>query len=263
MTSAPLPLDVAGVEIVLCDADGNLFPSEDPAFVASALVTNRLLAEIGVDRRFAPDELRRFAEGRNFRKAAHELAALYDVSLDPALLDRYVETERREVTAYLGGALAPDPDVIEPLTALAQRYRLAAVSSSSTRRLDACFRATRLDDLFPPHVRFSAEDSLAAPTSKPDPAIYAYAGAALGADGSHAVAVEDAVAGVQSAVGAGFPTVGNLVFVAADERDARAAALTEAGAVAIVDSWRELADLLARTPGATAASGRAAEPSQR
>ena len=52
--SVPHPravLDPAAVEILLCDADGNLFPSEDPAFVASARVTNDCLAELGIDRR--------------------------------------------------------------------------------------------------------------------------------------------------------------------------------------------------------------------
>ena len=44
-------LDLEAVEVLLCDADGNLFPSEEPAFVASAAVTNRLLAESGIARR--------------------------------------------------------------------------------------------------------------------------------------------------------------------------------------------------------------------
>jgi beta-phosphoglucomutase-like phosphatase (HAD superfamily) len=56
------------------------------------------------------------------------------------------------------------------------------------------------------------------PTSKPDPAIYRLAGERLGVAGAQAVAIEDAVAGVRSAVGAGFPTVGNVLFVAEDER---------------------------------------------
>nr|WP_284289011.1 hypothetical protein [Angustibacter aerolatus] len=47
---------LADVEVVLCDADGNLFPSEEPAFVASADVTNRLLATLGVDRRYDAEE---------------------------------------------------------------------------------------------------------------------------------------------------------------------------------------------------------------
>jgi hypothetical protein len=36
---------------LLCDADGNLFPSEEPAFVASAVVTNQFLAELGISER--------------------------------------------------------------------------------------------------------------------------------------------------------------------------------------------------------------------
>ncbi len=37
---------VARLEALLCDADGNLFPSEEPAFVATADVTNRFLAAL-------------------------------------------------------------------------------------------------------------------------------------------------------------------------------------------------------------------------
>ena len=52
---APAPFDVARVRTLLCDADGCLFPSEEPAFVASAKVTNDLLADLGVEKRFLPD----------------------------------------------------------------------------------------------------------------------------------------------------------------------------------------------------------------
>jgi beta-phosphoglucomutase-like phosphatase (HAD superfamily) len=64
--------------------------------------------------------------------------------------------------------------------------------------------------------------------------------------GGEAVAVEDSVTGARSAVGAGFPTVGNLAFVAEDDRAERAAALREAGVVATVESWGELEHLLQR-----------------
>jgi HAD superfamily hydrolase (TIGR01509 family) len=232
------------LEVLLCDADGNLFPSEEPAFVASAEVTNRLLAELGSDRRFTPAELRSHALGRSFRATAVELAAAQGAPLDPETLERYVEEERRRVTAHLGRVLAPDPDVLDPLTLLARRLRLAVVSSSASARLDACFRATGLADVFPAEARFSAEDSLPVPTSKPDPAIYALAGEALGVAGRRALAVEDAEAGVRSGVAAGFPTVGNLQFVSSGERAGRAAALREAGAAAVVESWWELAGRL-------------------
>jgi HAD superfamily hydrolase (TIGR01509 family) len=237
-------LDTAAIEVLLCDADGNLFGSEEPAFEASARVTNRLLADLGIARRFEPDELRRLAVGRNFRATALDLAAAAGIALDPAELERRVREERREVVAHLVTVLRPDPDVREPLRALGRRYRLAVVSSSALDRLAACMAATQLDELLPADRHFSAEDSLPVPASKPDPAIYALAGARLGIAGAQGLAVEDAAAGVRSAVAAGFPTVGNLQFVPPAERRARIAALREAGAAAIVPSWRHLRELL-------------------
>jgi beta-phosphoglucomutase-like phosphatase (HAD superfamily) len=156
-----------------------------------------------------------------------------------------VAEEKRCVTAHLSEALESDDDVISPLRTLAERYQLAAVSSSAATRLDACFEATAITEFFPPHRRFSAEDSLPVPASKPDPAIYELAGAALGISDSQGLAIEDAVPGVESAVAAGFPVIGNLMFVPPTERAARAEALLEAGAAGIVVSWWDLENLLA------------------
>jgi HAD superfamily hydrolase (TIGR01509 family) len=238
------PLDAAAVKVLLCDADGNLFGSEEPAFVASARVTNRLLADLGIDRRFGPDELRRRAVGRNFRATALELASEAGIPLDAGELDERVLEEQREVVEYLASVLLPDRAVLAPLGELARRFTLAVVSSSARARLDACFAATGLDGLLAPGLRFSAEDSLPVPTSKPDPAIYRFAGERLGISGAEGLAIEDAAAGARSAVAAGFPTVGNLQFVAPAERDQRIAALREAGVAAIVSSWRHLGELL-------------------
>jgi beta-phosphoglucomutase-like phosphatase (HAD superfamily) len=148
------------------------------------------------------------------------------------------------VTAHLGATLTPHEPTTAALTALSGYLRPAAVSSSALTRLAACFTATGLDELIPPALRFSAEDSLPTPTSKPDPAIYLHACRELGIAPAEGLAVEDAVAGVLSAVSAGCPTVGNLLFVAPAERPERAAALRGAGALAVVDSWAQLADLL-------------------
>ncbi len=237
----------AAVEVLLCDADGNLFPSEEPAFVASAAVTNDCLAELGVDRRYEPEELRLATTGKNFRSTIVDLAreAGRDDRLTPDVLERWVAEEQRAVTAHLGSTLTPDPAVREPLTRLADRFALAVVSSSALGRLDACFSATGLAELFPPERRYSAESSLATPASKPDPAIYTFAGEALGVAGSRGLAIEDAIPGVQSAVAAGFAAVGNLVFVASEERAEREAALRAAGAVEVISGWSELEDLLA------------------
>jgi beta-phosphoglucomutase-like phosphatase (HAD superfamily) len=241
-TTAALP---ERLEALLCDADGNLFPSEEPAFVASADVTNRFLAAHGIDRRFTAEELRLATTGKNFRTTATDLAAAAGTPVQD--LDSWVAEEKQAVTAHLAAVLRPDAEVTAALTTLGAHLTLAAVSSSALTRLAGCFTATGLDELIPPAVRFSAEDSLPAPTSKPDPAVYLHACAQLGIAPERGLAVEDSLPGALSAVRAGCPTVGNLRFVAPDERAERAEQLRAAGVVAIVSSWAELTELVRPT----------------
>jgi HAD superfamily hydrolase (TIGR01509 family) len=245
MPTVPTPLPER-VRYLLCDADGNLFPSEEPAFDASVEVTNAFLAEIGSEQRFTAEELRLASTGMNFRTTARRLATeagVPDVDLEP-----WVAEEKRAVSAHLARTLRPHAPTSEALTALAAHLPLAAVSSSALARLAGCFTATGLDELIPPERRFSAEDSLPTPTSKPDPAVYLHACAQLGIRPGEGLAVEDAVPGVQSAVAAGCPTIGNLLFVHPDERRQRGADLLAAGALTLVESWQELAGLLAPGP---------------
>ena len=261
--------DPASITTLLLDADDNLFPSEAPAFAASTEVVNRFLARFGVTSPFSADELRKQATGKNFRNTATLLAVQCGVPFEKAFaadypeaavasdsdvaagralsgdeLEQWVLEERERVTAHLAATLKPDPEVLEPLRALATHCALAAVSSSATKRLRPCFTATGLDSLIPEAVTFSAEDSLPVPTSKPNPAVYLHAGRVMNVEPQQGLAVEDSVAGVSSAVAAGYATVGNLMFVLPDERDRRHAELVDAGAVAITDSWRALADVL-------------------
>jgi HAD superfamily hydrolase (TIGR01509 family) len=255
------------VRVLLCDADGNLFPSEEPAYEASADVTNALLCELRAEVVYSPEELRLQHTGKNFRTTAVDLCLLHGVDVDPALtggrsaaapeaaieprpgptltaamLEHWVEVEKQTVTRHLAETLQTDPSVRDVLESLAGRYTLALVSSSALERLDACLVATSLDEFFPPEVRFSAEDSLTPPISKPDPAVYRLAGGRLGCDGSEALAIEDSVSGAKSSIAAGFPTVANLQFVPAEERRNRAAALEAVGVLAVLHSWTEIAD---------------------
>jgi HAD superfamily hydrolase (TIGR01509 family) len=230
------------VQILLCDADGNLFPSEEPAFDASVQVTNAFLGSIGSDRRFTAEELRLASTGMNFRTTAQRLAAeagVPDVDVEP-----WVAEEKRAVSEHLARTLRPHAPTSAALSALAAHLPLAAVSSSALARLAGCFTATDLDELIPADRRFSAEDSLPTPTSKPDPAVYLHACTELGIAPEAGLAVEDSVVGVRSAVAAGCPTIGNLLFVQPAERAERAAALEAAGVLAVVSSWQEVADLL-------------------
>jgi hypothetical protein len=74
-----------GTTVLLCDADGNLFPSEEPAFVASADVTNAFLAQFGVERSFTAEELRLATTGKNFRTTAVDLAIIHGVPVEESL----------------------------------------------------------------------------------------------------------------------------------------------------------------------------------
>src|SRR3954469_25674439 len=82
-------------KVLLCDADGNLFPSEEPAFVASTDVTNRFMAYYGCAERFTPEQLRLATTGMNFRSTIITLALEHGVPVEPALLsDRSPATVR-------------------------------------------------------------------------------------------------------------------------------------------------------------------------
>lgn len=236
-------LDPTGIRAVLLDVDGTLVPSEEPAFDASATVTQDFAAAYGLQGDFTAEGLRRGGTGKNFRSTATDLLRAAGIEPDAAL-ESWVEREKDEVTKHLASVLVPDPDVSAGLEALDGRYALAAVSSSASVRVATCLEAAGVDGLIAPEARFSAEDSLPVPTSKPDPAVYRAALEALGVAPHEAVAVEDAVAGVQSAVGAGITTVGVLHFVGPDEQDARREALLGAGAAVVVDTWPEVVEAL-------------------
>ena len=251
--SAPPPVlfravDLRRVTTLLCDADGNLFPSEEPAFEASVEVLNRLLATLGLRRRFDAAELRVTSTGKNFRSTAAEVVQGCGETLKPEELEPWVIEEKTAVTRHLAGILTPDRAVIRALRRLNTRYELAVVSSSALARLDACLTATGLADLLPRELRFSAEDSLPKPTSKPDPAIYVQAAQRLKIRPDQGLAIEDSTSGVAAAVAAGFPTLGNICFVPDSEREARVAELCRAGVFAVVSSWECIEHVLVAEP---------------
>jgi HAD superfamily hydrolase (TIGR01509 family) len=248
----PLPeLDLSAISTVLCDADGTLFASEEPAFEASVTVTNAWLERVGAPERFTAEELRLAANGKSFRLSLTELAAAHGVDVgSPATardLDAWVAEENEVVTRHLAAVLRPDEDVRGPLRALQARFGLALVSSSALSRIDASLESSGLAALFPTGRRFSAQDSLPVPTSKPDPAVYLLALEQLGLAPGTALAVEDAVPGAQSAVAAGLTTVGMLCFVPPAERAQRVLELQQVGVHALIDTWADLADLLQRS----------------
>jgi beta-phosphoglucomutase-like phosphatase (HAD superfamily) len=245
--------DVRRVTTILCDGDDTLFPSEQAAYDASAHVTQDFARHFGMLGDFSPEHLRRTGVGRNFRSLAGDLLAADEVEIRPQELNQWVNRERTEVTAHLARTLTPVPEVSDATRSLARNYRLAVVTSSASTRLDACLAASALDELFSPRVRFSAEDSLDEPRSKPDPAIYLHAMQALGLRANECAAIEDSPTGASAAVAAGILTIGLVAFVDADLRAARVSELYKAGAAAVVHSWAAVTELFDRhqTPAAT------------
>lgn len=239
-------VQINGVRALLCDADGTLFPSEEPAFAASALVMQALAARYGLTGDFSAEQLRRSTTGKNFRATANSLleAAGREVRSDE--LDRWVAMEKHDVTAHLAHTLTVRHDVVDAVRQLSERFRLAVVSASATTRLAACFTSSGLDRFFPAPFRFSAEDDLPCPVSKPDPAIYRYALAQLQICAAEALAIEDSRAGVESAVGADIATIGFVQFVPVVERRQRIDQLRAAGAVTVAESWPALTAMLSR-----------------
>jgi HAD superfamily hydrolase (TIGR01509 family) len=246
----PLPTNVRAL---LVDADGCLFPAQDPVHGASMQAVNALLAEVGVARRYTASELRRDQAGHDFRSVAPLLAAENGVELEPGVLERWVGIEREAVTRRLARSLRPDHEVESSLRRLADEMSVAVVTSGSPSRVRACLRATGLSDLVPPDRLFGAEDSPSYPADEPDPAVHRRAGEQLAVTGREALAVEDSEAGVRSAVAAGFPVLGLVRFVPAAEAPARARALRAAGAAEVVDTWSALVALL--LPAVTSGSG--------
>lgn len=226
---------------LLCDADGCLFPSEEPAHDVSAEVMTRFLAEVGITSHYSADQLRQEFTGLNFRATATELAQRSGIALTGEVLEHWVRLERDVVMHHLADVLRPDAAVIDPLTRLSRTAQLGVVSSSALERVDVSLRATDLAPLFPGPHRYSAE-SLRTPVSKPHPAVYMAALRGLGVRAEDAIAVEDSTVGVRAAVAAEIPVLGLVQFVSETEKSARTAELLAAGARTTLLSWDEVAE---------------------
>lgn len=222
---------------LLFDFDDTLAHTEELAFAACAEVVNELLDAWGAPSPLTPEQLRGRFAGCTFRAMALTLAAEHRQSLAPAALDQLVIAEEDRVIAALTRAARPTPGAPAMLAEVASRDRLALVSSSATRRLEACLAALDLAAHFPPSLVFSAATSLPTPSSKPSPAIYLHALAALAVPAAACVALEDSANGVRAATAAAIPVVGYLGALPPPARRTRAAELRAAGAFLIVEDW--------------------------
>ncbi len=126
------------------------------------------------------------------------------------------------------GDLEPLPGLLDFLEGAKERgLRTALVTNAPEENVGAVLLALDLEDFFDAVV--PAEEVRAA---KPDPEPYRTALERLGADPEEALAFEDSVSGIASAVGAGIPTVG----IASTQRPER---LRQAGAFVVAEDFTD------------------------
>ncbi|KAK3378449.1 HAD-like domain-containing protein [Podospora didyma] len=237
------------INTVLLDCDNTLVLSEELAFEGCADLINEISAtkNVPLEQPFTGDSLINEFVGQNFRGMITSLAQRYGFSLTPDELDSYVRREEDVVIAKLQEKLVSCPGADEVLAKLAaeKKYKLAVVSSSALRRVQASIDKVGQAKYFGADV-FSAATSLPTPTSKPDPAIYLHAMKTLGKTADECVAVEDSKSGTLSGTRAGIKVIGYVGPYKDAEKKEMERILTEAGAVVIMQHWSEFESILAK-----------------
>jgi HAD superfamily hydrolase (TIGR01509 family) len=144
--------------------------------------------------------------------------------------------ESRIAREKLAAANPVAPDCVAVLEALSRHYALALASSGSRQSVELFLAANRCASLFGPVL--SGDD---VEHAKPAPEIYTRAFEALGVAPTDGVIVEDAVAGILAAKGAGA----GIVIGFAD--NSQAGQLLSAGADLVIQTLSELPGLLCAT----------------
>jgi HAD superfamily hydrolase (TIGR01509 family) len=155
-------------------------------------------------------------------------------TVDPDTIEAAAKEKSRLAREKLAATNPVPDDCLPVLRQLAGEYALALASSGSRGSVDIFLTSNGCRDLF--QSILTGDDVVWA---KPDPEIYRRTFDALRLDPASCVVVEDAIAGIHAALGAGAMAVG-FAGTCPKER------LQEAGAVYVVDRLSELPDLLSR-----------------
>ncbi len=214
-----MSVDWTRVKAVCLDMDGTLIHSDAAWKRATETAFGRFglcLTEAHYEETLGLDNaagvaavLRHFP---SFRGNAAELTA----ALETAIQNEF----RRGVT--------PMPGAERLLAEWHRRWPLALVSTSSPALIAAALEGLNWDRYFV--FRLSSEE---VGPGKPDPAVYREAVRRLGVAAGAALAVEDSVAGVQSAAGAGLQVIGLA-------SDSGLAARLRPHAAAVIAGWADL-----------------------
>lgn len=233
------------IKEILLDCDNTLVLSEELAFEACAELANEILAKHNVKDRYTGPGLMADFVGQNFRGVVKGMEDKYGFTLSDEERESYVKMEEDRVIATLKAKAQPcvgANDVLAKIFADDQ-YKMAVVSSSALRRVEASVIKVGQDKYFPKGHIFSAATSLPKPTTKPDPAIYLHACKEIGVEPKQCIAVEDSKSGTLSAVRAGIYTIAYTgSYHDPSKAHEMAKLLMDNGAVVHMSHWNEFYD---------------------
>jgi HAD superfamily hydrolase (TIGR01509 family) len=213
------------LELVIFECDGVLVDSEP----MSNGVLAEMLAEQGLAMSVA--EARRSFQGLLLEEVLADAQARLGRPLPDGWLEEYTarrDEAFRERLRPVAGAAALVRDV------LAAGLMACVASQGRLVKTDRSLALTGLEELFPSHARFSAEQ---VPRGKPHPDLFLHAAARMGVEPGACAVVEDTPSGVAAAVRAGMQVYGYA-------GDSDEQALRSAGALT-VRSLDELTEMLA------------------
>lgn len=213
-----------GTELVIFDCDGVLVDTETIA----GNITQETLAELGWELTF--DEVIEKFMGRSAKDNIETIEA----RLGEGTSETYLKKFRARQQARFAEGVEPIPGILEVLEILTLPTCVA--SSGTHEKMRVTLGSSGLYDYFEERI-FSATE---VERGKPQPDLFLYAAAQMGAQPDRCVVVEDSVYGVQAARAAGMRVFGFASLTSAET-------LAEAGATVFTD-MRELPGLLESSP---------------
>ena len=206
------------LEAILFDLDGTLADTDSIHFAVWQDILVRY--DLDIDRAF----YRQRISGRTNSKIIKDI--IPQLTLEDAWK---LATEKEESFRRIANSLNPTPG-LEDLIRLSDRtgIKRAIVTNAPENNVIYLLKALRLNDIFSTVIL--AKD---APPGKPDPAPYQLGLSRLEVNNPrNAIAFEDSITGIRSAVGAGIYTIG--ITTSYDSAD-----LIAAGASVTVDDFRD------------------------